>query len=574
MGLKAFKNIKLILAAVLMSGCQAVLPVAGPHIDQLGEAEGDKSGARAYHYFLAAQYKLKQGDVTEAIWLLDQAIKNDSISINLKLEMANLLLIKKETDKALEQINQALTLEPNNIEALTLLGGIHQQRKEMDEAKATFERVFAGNPSEQNIYLLLGRIYWNESDFNNAERVFCKMAHNIPDSYAAHFFYGKALAAQGKADQAEASLLKSLELEPSLEETRLELLNIYKLQNKPDKITQVYKAILQYTPDNHNATLGLAEHYRQIHQKELSRQLLTELGQHTFSDASIITAVYDAFLENKRYDEALWALEGMLAAAQENSDLHYMAGIASDGLDRKEAALAHMIRVAPKSRFYVNAVVHSALLYHDMGKIHQSIEVIRNALVHTPGHAEYYLYLGSFYEEVERYAEALDVLQKGLTLDDQNARLYFRLGVIYDKMGRKQDSISSMKQVVRLTPNDAEALNYLGYTYADMGINLDEAEILIQSALKIKPDDGYIKDSLGWVYYKKGRYSEALKWLTKAIQLVPDDPAILEHLGDVYLKLERKQKALNYYRRSLQKKDKDTGPLEDKIRSLKGSRKN
>jgi Flp pilus assembly protein TadD len=160
------------------------------------------------------------------------------------------------------------------------------------------------------------------------------------------------------------------------------------------------------------------------------------------------------------------------------------------------------------------------------------------------------------------------VLREGLEKDAKNPRLHFRLGVVYDKMGRKESSISAIKAVLRLTPNDAEALNYLGYTYADMGINLDEAQSLIQTALKLKPDDGYITDSLGWVYFKRGKYQQALKWLNKAVELVPDDPVILEHIGDVYLKMESRKEAMTYYERSLKKKTKDREALEKKIRTL------
>ncbi|MGD2271240.1 MAG: tetratricopeptide repeat protein, partial [Desulfobacterales bacterium] len=104
--------------------------------------------------------------------------------------------------------------------------------------------------------------------------------------------------------------------------------------------------------------------------------------------------------------------------------------------------------------------------------------------------------------------------------------------------------------------------------YADLGRNLDEAERLIKEALKYKPNDGYITDSLGWVYYKKGRYAEALILLKKAVELVPDDPIMLEHLGDAYLKTNDVKNALEYYQRSLKNKTKDTEELEKKIKSL------
>jgi tetratricopeptide (TPR) repeat protein len=110
----------------------------------------------------------------------------------------------------------------------------------------------------------------------------------------------------------------------------------------------------------------------------------------------------------------------------------------------------------------------------------------------------------------------------------------------------------------------------LGYTFADLGRNLDEAERLVQEAMKHKPNDGYITDSLGWVYYKQGQYDKAVHFLLEAVRLVPDDPVILEHLGDAYLKLNDHQNALKYYRRGLEKKDSDRSGLEQKIRSLSG----
>ncbi|MDP7416588.1 MAG: tetratricopeptide repeat protein, partial [Desulfobacterales bacterium] len=147
--------------------------------------------------------------------------------------------------------------------------------------------------------------------------------------------------------------------------------------------------------------------------------------------------------------------------------------------------------------------------------------------------------------------------------------ILFRLGVVYDKLKRKEDSMEAMRKVIRVDPKNANALNYLGYSYADLGENLDEAEKLIKEALKYKPDDGYITDSLGWVYFKKGLFQKALKFLEKAIHLVPDDPIILEHLGDAYLKTGSKLKALEYYQQSLKMKKKDKKDIERKIQDLK-----
>lgn len=527
-----------------------------------------KSYAPAYYYFFSAQSKLQQGDIPEAIWHLEKAIENDRDSAYLKIELANLLMTQKETEKALRMVQQVLSDQPDHLEALLLSGTIYQMKQEFDKAKDAYEKVLRLNASDQNVYLALGRLYWNENDLDNAQRVFEAMVSKFPDSYAAHYFQGKALAAQGKLAQAEDAFKKSLELEPSLEGPRYELIKLYEIQNHQDKIPGLYKEILAFNPENHKALLDLALYYHQIEKDGQARRLLGQLARRSDDDDSVLTAIFEGYLEDKQYENAAWILEAMLRENPGNTDLNYLAGISHDGLEQDEQALKHMLKVKPSSRFYSSALMHGALLYHDMGQTEKAIAQIQRGISQEPDNAEFYLYLGSFYEDIEKYQEALTALQKGLDVESKNDRLHFRMGVVYDKMGRRKDSIEAMKKVVQIKPDDAEALNYLGYTYADMGIQLDEAEQLIQTALKIKPDDGYITDSLGWVYFKREQYSEALKWLNKAVQMVPDDPVILEHLGDVHSKMHSKEKALIYYRRSLEKDPKDPDSLKEKIRIL------
>ncbi len=575
MRLKAIQRAIFLIASIAAMGCQAGLPPAeqpAPSESVLDDAMAVNGSAAAYYYFSVAQMKIKEGALAEAQWLLEKAIQYDPTSVELKMDLADLYLAQHNEDKALALIHQVLADHPKNSGALVLAGRIYQQRNQITEAKGFFERALLNAPNDPDIYLYLGRIYWNENDLANAERVFRRMATQFPSSYAAHYFNGKVLAAQGKYEQATEAFKRSLELEPSLEEPRFELIEIYRAQKKNALAVKEYKAILASNPDNVKASLGLAEYYHEIKRPELGMPLLLELGRRSEDDTAVFNYLLETYLESKQYEKAIWAIEGMLRGAPQSSELHYLAGVAYEGVKQVGKALDHFAKVSYPSRYFENAVAHRALLLRDMGKMDQAIAAIRQAIVYEPHNGNYYLYLGSFYEELERYDEALAAFNQGLAVDGNNARLYFRIGVIQDKSGHRDAAIESMKQVLRIQPDDAEALNYLGYTYADMGIHLDEAQKLIQRALTLKPNDGYITDSMAWVHYKQGRYDEALKWVLKAVQLVPDDPAILEHLGDIYLQLGNKEKALKYYRRSLEFKDKNSQPLKEKIRGLNPTR--
>jgi tetratricopeptide (TPR) repeat protein len=114
----------------------------------------------------------------------------------------------------------------------------------------------------------------------------------------------------------------------------------------------------------------------------------------------------------------------------------------------------------------------------------------------------------------------------------------------------------------------------LGYSYTDRGIHLEEALHLIQKAMTLKPNMGYITDSLGWIYLNLGDYERAMTELEKANQLTPDDPIITEHLADSYLKLNRIEKAIEFYEKAqkLDPKQDQIERLKNKIRELKEKR--
>ena len=116
-------------------------------------------------------------------------------------------------------------------------------------------------------------------------------------------------------------------------------------------------------------------------------------------------------------------------------------------------------------------------------------------------------------------------------------------------------------------PDHPFILNYLGYSWIDQGINLEEATRMIEKAVRLRPDDGYIVDSLGWAYYKQGKFTQSAQALDRAIELSPFDPTINDHLGDAYWQVGRKAEARFQWRRAMSlKPDAElASKLEDKI---------
>lgn len=153
-------------------------------------------------------------------------------------------------------------------------------------------------------------------------------------------------------------------------------------------------------------------------------------------------------------------------------------------------------------------------------------------------------------DAVSAYDRALEILQKSGDPQQTWFPLYAR-GIALERAGQFDRADADMRAALALQPNQAPILNYLGYSWVDRNINLDEGLALIQKAVDLRPEDGYILDSLGWAYYRLGRFDEAVDPMERAVTMMSDDSVVNDHMGDVYWKVNRKREAEIQWRRAL-----------------------
>ena len=122
-------------------------------------------------------------------------------------------------------------------------------------------------------------------------------------------------------------------------------------------------------------------------------------------------------------------------------------------------------------------------------------------------------------------------------------RFYYVRGIAYERSDKFPLAEKDFLEALDLNPNQPQVLNYLGYSWVDKGMNLNRALGMVQKAVTLSPNDGFIIDSLGWAYYRLGRFADAVTELERAAQLQPNDPVINDHLGDAYWQVGRKLEA-------------------------------
>ena len=185
----------------------------------------------------------------------------------------------------------------------------------------------------------------------------------------------------------------------------------------------------------------------------------------------------------------------------------------------------------------------------DLGKTDDAVKELRG-LLNGPHDRDTLMALADNYEKGKRFddaAKSLDEAEKLSTTDEEKADVYFKRGALLERQKKFDASEEAFRKVLAMDPNSAATLNYLGYMLADRNVRLDEAYKMIQKAVDQEPENGAYLDSLGWVYFRQGKLSEAERMLTKAVELTDvtgQDSTVHEHLGDVYMKLGKTQDAI------------------------------
>ena len=224
-------------------------------------------------------------------------------------------------------------------------------------------------------------------------------------------------------------------------------------------------------------------------------------------------------------------------------------------LGRHEMAVDAFRKVPRDDPAFHAAELGRAEALRQSGKTDAAIEVMQS-LAETHGDlAVVHISLADALRQLERFEEAADAYDRAIALFDEPAEgqwvVYFARGITHERTDRWEDAEADFRTALELRPDQPQVLNYLGYSYLEAGENLGEALDLIERAVAAQPDSGYIVDSLGWGYYRLGRYDEAVDRLERATELMPTDPVINDHLGDALWAVGRIREAQFQWRRAL-----------------------
>ncbi len=249
----------------------------------------------------------------------------------------------------------------------------------------------------------------------------------------------------------------------------------------------------------------------------------------------------------------------------EQYEVAYFLGVARRRIDDSEGAMQAFDRIPESHPRFADGRVQVASILEAQGDFAGArVEVERAQRVAADDRelAFYHASLVAKGGDLDAGVAALEAMLDGTPAD---AEVLYNIGILQGEAKDVDAALASMQRALALQPDHAGALNFVAYSWAERGEHLDEAEAMLERALAHQPGDGFITDSLGWVYFMRarplladGKRAEARPWLERAREklleadrLSGGDPVISEHLGDVYAALSDKKAALSSYERAI-----------------------
>jgi tetratricopeptide (TPR) repeat protein len=261
---------------------------------------------------------------------------------------------------------------------------------------------------------------------------------------------------------------------------------------------------------------------------------------------------------NRQGAEDMVALYLQIAHALDpkSADTLILLGGIAEKLEQPQRAIALYQQVPADSPMRRISELQLGITLSDTGKIDEAKSHLKALIDSDPSDVRSYIAYGSVLSEAkdykamaENYDKAVEVI--GPVTKQGDWSVFFQRGIAYERLKDWPKAEPNFRKALELNPEQPQVLNYLGYSLVDMNLNLDEGLKMIQRAVDARPDDGYIVDSLGWAYYRLGRFDDAVTELERAIQLRAGDATINDHLGDAYWRVGRKLEAVYQWNRTL-----------------------
>lgn len=376
---------------------------------------------------------------------------------------------------------------------------------------------------------------------------------------------GRTQGNLGMRKAAIANLKKAIAKDPGFTEAMVELAYQYELNKNYVAAEKVYTRILSQGEPFPEARLRLISLNLKLNNPARAMDVALD-GPQTKSfilDAALL------FLNDEFYAQGSTVLDVLTSNGDVPAEYYfYKAVIANEGENDQAKALSYLSKVSEDDRLFPHALRFRAQLYNLQGMEAEALEIAHMGKEKFPDGTIFYILESGLVLAKGDLDGAEAILKEGLARLKGNPELTYELAMLYENQGRRAEGLELMERVLRKHPDYVNGLNYVGYTLAEEDRDLDRALVLVQKASLLDPENGYILDSVAWVYFKMKKYDLAWENIGYSVDIVEKDPTVWEHYGDIARALGKTKEARKGYNFALKFKTRNAKSVKEKLKGL------
>jgi tetratricopeptide (TPR) repeat protein len=563
----AWRAVLPVVAACAVAGCAGSLPPAAdaqaPQTKSLATADRPPPASRPelpnldltrdlLYEFLIAEVAGQRGNLTLAAQAYVDLAKRtrDPRIAERATEMA---LYARMPDAAVESAQIWADADPDNPRALATASSLLIRLNRLDDAEPYLRRVLAAQTASRGDgFLQLNRLLANGPDKAGSLRLVQRLAEQYPELAQAHYAIAQAAAGADQNDLALKEVREAARLAPDWELAALyeaSLLQKTSATAAADRLAEFLKT----HPGSREVRLAYARVLVADKSYPEARGQFEQLLREYPDNAEVVFSVAILSMQLEDWGSAEANLKRLLDLGYRDRDaVRFYLGQVAEEQKHWADALRWYAEVTRGEQF-LPAQIRRAQVLSKQGDLDGARKFLQDVnAANNDQRAQLIIAEAQLLREANQPQAAFELVERGLDKLTDQPDLLYDYAMLADKVGRVDLLESSLRKLIKLRPDNAQAYNALGYSFADRNERLDEAKELIETALKLAPEDSFIIDSLGWVLYRQGKTEEALKHLQRAYA-GRQDPEIAAHLGEVLWVLGRRADAQKVWDAALSK---------------------
>ncbi|MGZ5100112.1 MAG: tetratricopeptide repeat protein [Usitatibacter sp.] len=529
----------------------AAWPVCAEDAEETVEAvEVDESAASAdaVYEFLIAEFAAQRGDIEGALAVYHRMAREmrDPQIARRAVEMA---IRARAYGPAMDSAALLLELDPESTLAREIMAALLGNEGEIGKARDTLAGILDKSNNRGGMLTQMSFLFAKFPDKNAVLDATKKVSARYPEMPEAHYAIGVAALMANDLELAGRESDVALELKPAWEQGAILKAQVLR-KSSPGAVIGFYESFVASHPASAEVRMQLGRELAGEHKLAEAREQFREAEKLSARDSQAAYAIGLLSLQLEDFAEAQTAFARALKLGyREPAAIYLGMGQAAEGLKRVDEAIGWYQKV--ESGDWVRAQLKIATLVSRQQGLSAGRDYLHRIEPRTEDDSIHMIQVeAQLLRDAKAWHETFDLLSKAVEQYPDSFELLYDRAMAAERIDRLDVLETDLRRVIQMKPDYAHAYNALGYTLAEKTNRLAEAKDLIEKAVKLSPDDPFIIDSLGWVFYRMGQVQEALKHLQFAYTSRPD-PEIAAHLGEVLWKSGQRDEAQKVWRAAL-----------------------